>query len=304
MIFVDDASDDGGSTWELLSEFERAYPENVIILHLDENLRQGGARNAAIPYATGEYISFVDADDFVAEDIYEKAYARASCNNADIVQFDFKYYTERLGAIDSRNNYTDQSIVISSEEDRKHFLLSEKITYGCWNKLYKRSLIMEAGVGFAEHVIYEEPLFVYPLLYYGNRFEIMSDALYFYRQNESGTMRKDMTDMNTLMMHADVQFAVWEFMKKTPFINDFYEEIKLYFLHTYFYETMLFGVQRGFGISLELYRKLRETVVKEVGDISNSPYEDMIPKQIELYRLGDDLHDGELRSRLEKIFAV
>jgi glycosyltransferase involved in cell wall biosynthesis len=304
MIFVDDASDDGGATWELLCEFERAYPENVIILHLDENLRQGGARNAAIPYASGDYISFVDADDFVAEDIYEKAYARAVRNNADIVQFDFKYYTERLGVVDSRSSCRDESIVISSQEDRKKLLLSEKITYGCWNKLYKRSLIVDAGVSYAEHVIYEEPLFVYPLLYYGNRFEIMSDALYFYRQNEAGTMRKDMTDMNTLLMHADVQLAVWEFMKRTPYFKDYYEEIKLYFLHTYLYETMLFGVQRGFGISLELYRRLKATATAEVPDIASSPYEHMIPKQIKLYRLPDGLADEELRGRLESIFAV
>ena len=41
LIFVDDASDDAGETWALLEEFERAYPESIMIIHLEENLRQG-----------------------------------------------------------------------------------------------------------------------------------------------------------------------------------------------------------------------------------------------------------------------
>ena len=53
LIFVDDASTDDGSTWNMLQEFERAYPESIMILKLEENMRQGGARNIALQYATG-----------------------------------------------------------------------------------------------------------------------------------------------------------------------------------------------------------------------------------------------------------
>lgn len=48
-------------------------------------------------------------------------------------------------------------------------LIMEKFTYGCWNKLYKRSMVINANTAFAENVIYEEPLFVYPLLFYANK---------------------------------------------------------------------------------------------------------------------------------------
>ena len=222
LIFVDDASDDEGATWALLEEFERAYPESIMIIHLEENLRQGGARNVALGYATGEYLAFVDADDFVEKDFLEKVYRRAVESDADIVQFDYVYYTERLGKVASGRSAADESIRIQTKEERKRFLISEKITYGCWNKLYRRSLVERAGVRYAEHVIYEEPLFVYPLLFYGNRFEIMAEAFYCYRQNEVGTMRLDMRQMTTLQMHADVQLAVWHFMKQTPFFREYY----------------------------------------------------------------------------------
>ena len=47
--------------------------------------------------------------------------------------------------------------------------MSGEFTYGCWNKFYKRELIERAKVKFAEHVAYEEPLFVYPLYFYGTK---------------------------------------------------------------------------------------------------------------------------------------
>lgn len=47
LIFVDDASTDEDATWNMLREFERAYPESIMILKLEENMRQGGARNVA-----------------------------------------------------------------------------------------------------------------------------------------------------------------------------------------------------------------------------------------------------------------
>ena len=76
LIFVDDASTDEDATWNMLQEFERAYPESIMILKLEENMRQGGARNVALQYATGEYIAFVDADDFVAENFLLETYEK------------------------------------------------------------------------------------------------------------------------------------------------------------------------------------------------------------------------------------
>ena len=55
IFFVDDASDDNNATWEMLLEIENEAPESVIILHLEENMRQGEARNAVLPYIHGKY---------------------------------------------------------------------------------------------------------------------------------------------------------------------------------------------------------------------------------------------------------
>ena len=63
IIFVNDASTD--NTAEKLNVFEAMYPESVLVIHLDENVKQGGARNVALQYVSGEYLVFIDSDDWV-----------------------------------------------------------------------------------------------------------------------------------------------------------------------------------------------------------------------------------------------
>lgn len=302
LIFVDDASTDEGKTWALLQEFERAYPQSVIIVHLEENMRQGGARNVGIQYAGGEYLAFVDADDFVAEEWLEQVYSEAARTEADIIQFEYYYYTDRIGAVSSGRKICAEQIYLHSIEERKQFLMAEKITYGCWNKLYRRTMVMDMGVRYAEHMIYEEPLFVYPLLFPANSIVIMDKPYYYYRQNNTGTMRYDMENVQTILMHAKVQKMVWDYMKKTIFFGNYYEEIKLYFLHTYFYETLYFAKRRGFEVPMEMYRMLASTVKQEVPDYTESPYESLIPLQMELYRQEErGMTKEKLYAYMEKI---
>ena len=284
LIFVNDASDDEGRTWAMLMEFERAYPESVIIIDMPVNRRQGGARNEGLKYATGEYIAYVDADDWLETDAYEKVYSMAKEYDADIVQFNHNYYIDGIGLADNKNEMKTEIIQINLPKDRKEMLMTEKFTYGCWNKLYRRTMVLEAGVHFAENMIYEEPLFVYPLLYYANKLVKMSDKLYIYRQNNSGTMRNDMKEKNTLLQHARVQLMVWEFMKKTPYFKEYYEEIKLYFLHTYLFEILDFAKQREMTIEYEMYIPLARTALEEVDNITESSYASILGKQMPLYK--------------------
>ena len=64
IILVDDASTDGGATLGIIMQYEQKYPENIIAVSLEENVRQGGARNVGVSYANGQYLIFCDADDW------------------------------------------------------------------------------------------------------------------------------------------------------------------------------------------------------------------------------------------------
>lgn len=302
LIFVDDCSTDNGATWEYLTEFERAYPDSVAIIGLEENLRQGGARNVALQYATGEYIAFVDADDYVEPQFCETLYNIAKKYDADIVQCSHKLYLEKVNTVISNPaKMKTETIFINSDDDRKKMLMSEKLTYGCWNKLYRRNLVIESGVGYGEHCIYEEPLFVYPLLYFGSRFAIISDELYIYRQNPNGTMQNDMKAYNTMFDHTNVQRKVWEFMQNTEFFDRFYEEIKAYFLHTYLYEILDFSKKRDMYIKYEDYMKLVDYVKANVSDYMEGKYKSIMPLQAKLYEL---IYNGLTEEKYKEFVAL
>lgn len=131
---------------------------------------------------------------------------------------------------------------------------------------------------------------------------MISDPLYVYRQNEAGTMWQNMKQADTLFDHAKVQQMVWRFMKGTEFFHTFYEEIKLYFLHTCFYETLYFAKLRNMKISMEQYRQLEEMALKEVLDPGQSVYETLIPQQMKLYRLAEKgMGEEELSAYMDQL---
>ena len=85
LIFVNDASTD--STLEKLAVWESQYPDSITVISLTENCRQGAARNVGMEYATGEYIGFVDSDDYVDITMFEKMYQVHQENDVNFVVF-------------------------------------------------------------------------------------------------------------------------------------------------------------------------------------------------------------------------
>ena len=68
IIAVDDASTDG--SLDILRRYELDYPEKVKVIHYEKNRRQGGAKNEGLKVARGEWIGFLDSDDWVTPDCY------------------------------------------------------------------------------------------------------------------------------------------------------------------------------------------------------------------------------------------
>ena len=85
-------------------------------------------------------------------------------SDADIIQFEYFYYTDRLGAVDSGRNVTPEVIKISSVSERKKFLISEKVTYGCWNKLYRHDLLKRL-IPPTQNMSFMRSRFLYTLFY-------------------------------------------------------------------------------------------------------------------------------------------
>ncbi len=276
-IFVNDASTDDGHTINKLMEIEKEAPESVIIVDLDKNSGPGGARNAGIQYAQGEYIQFFDADDELRQDACELLCKTAKENDADIIQFNHLYV---LGdeSRSSRSSTENKNYVIRTKEDRIQFLDASLVTYGCTNKLYRTSLIHEVGARFPEIVRYEEPLFVYPLFLYAKSVFLLDEDLYIYRFREGSTVTSSLG--KRVLEHPQVQLMLLEdCMARGDVFIEYRDIIAIYFLWSFYCETISYcGNYKNAVLPLDYFAGMQKICREIFPGWRQNPYIWKIPK--------------------------
>ena len=170
IILVNDGSKDGSE--EIAKEYKNKYPDKIIYLE-KENGGLSDARNYAIPYATGEYIAFLDSDDYIEEEMYEEMYETAKLDKADIVECDYLWeYPEET--IESKGR---------TYKNRQDMLLNARVV--AWNKLIKRELLEKTMIRFPVGLRYEDVEFFYKLVPYINSISIVKKPFVHYVQREN-----------------------------------------------------------------------------------------------------------------------
>lgn len=269
VIFVDDASTD--NTLECLREFARAYPQSVEVVSLPENRRQGGARNAGLARAVGEYVMFLDSDDWLDDSMCEKTYGKAAEYRVDILQFCLIHVYRQGSTKDSASRYGFLDGTLP--EIRKGMLLGTLFTFGSQNKLYRTSFLREQEAVFPEGVVYEEPYFVYPLLFEAERFYSMEEGVYYYRQTEPSTTVKHMKEKNTLYNHPFVQLELLKkLISRKRYIEEYYSEIEFHFLHSYYIETIYFAGKDNKYLGADYFHNMQRTILELFPEYKQNPY--------------------------------
>ena len=269
IILVDDASTD--ETLSILQEYEQRYPEHILLIPCESNGRQGRARNIGLAYASGTYISFIDADDWIHKDMYNILYHIACNTQCDIVQF--RYISKNSYEADETLSNLNYTLYDFSKANRRNMLLrSDILNESCTTKFYKKSLLVQAGVQYAENVSYEEPLFTYPLKFWVQKAAVLNIPLYYYRYNPQGTTMHHMSNMATITEHIAVQQQTYDFMKNTEFWIEYQKEIELYYIHTFYAETFYFLKKRGFTMPLPLFRFISQQLITNVPEHLSNPY--------------------------------
>ncbi len=177
IILVDDGSND--NSMELIEKFS----DNRIKVFSQENQGQSKARNTGLDIATGEFIGFIDADDWVDLDFYEKLYSAATSNNADIAMADFIRKGPNKHKI--RLNLSEQKIYTTIEDKIK---ISNALKEGCiWNKIYKREILN--NLRFNEGMYFEDGPFTLKALFNSNKLVTVVGTFYYYYQNPKSTVK-------------------------------------------------------------------------------------------------------------------
>ncbi len=180
IILVDDGSPD--NCGEIIDSYAKQY-DNIVVVH-KENGGLSDARNAGLRVAKGQYIGFVDPDDYVQQDMFEKMYYSANTNESDLV---FCGYNEVFSP-----TYTQQRTFEYISEFKSAADILVACVEGCigaysWNKIFKNSLIKDNAIQFPKGVVVsEDQVFFFEYIKYIRSFSVVPDCLYNYiRNNES-----------------------------------------------------------------------------------------------------------------------
>ena len=268
-IFVDDCSTDSGKTINILNSIKKEEPDSVRVISSDRNRGPGGARNIGISYATGIYLHFTDSDDELYDDTIEKLYNIALTYDTDIIQ-----YNEIL-IVNDKNRLSKASgesrfYIIDASEERVDFLNSTKVTYGCKNKFYNLDFIRNCRVRFAENLVYEEPLFVYPLFLYAKRVYLSEEGLYKYHLHPNSIVTSQIG--KRILDHPKVQLLVLEdCMKRSELYAKYKDVIACYFLWSFYCETLMFASEhREAVLPIDYFYYMQEICRKLYPDWENN----------------------------------
>nr|MBL0690375.1 glycosyltransferase family 2 protein [Alphaproteobacteria bacterium] len=157
IICVDDCSPDG--SMEIVRQFAKDDKRIKIITH-KKNLRQGGARNSGIEVARGEYIFFLDPDDFLSNDTVLRDLCDIAVeNDAKIVNAKFQHYNNKVGQFCKLDNSLKLGGVLLQILPDNFFELPFSATV----KLYHSSVFNDKNIRFENNIIYEDVLFYFIL---------------------------------------------------------------------------------------------------------------------------------------------
>ena len=270
ILCVNDASTD--TTWDKLVQWERQYSENVILINCEENGAQGRARNIALSYATGEYITFVDADDWLELDAYEKMYRAMQTYSCDIVRCGWirDEGNDDIGQVQPKRLGQDSFLEINDEEERKKFLVTDIMGHICVDKMYTAKFIFEHQITFPEGCKYEDIYWGVMCYFYAERVYFLNEVMYHYFVNAQSTVMK--TDVAYHMDRFKVVMYLWEECEKRGFLEKYPLEMELNFLIHFYLNGIKMMVICYSDVKYKEFQEICKVVLKTIPNYKDNPY--------------------------------
>lgn len=170
ILVINDGSTDDSK--EIIDEFYKKYPDKIVAIHT-ENQGVSMARNEGLKRVSGDYVGFVDSDDYIEFTMYEKLYNKITSSDFDMV------------ACDTIAHYPNHDLIIHSniEDDQNINKLLIDSYAVLWNKLFRRGYV--ENVRFKKDFWYEDVLFLFQVYPQLRKVGSIEDTLYHYVQNQS-----------------------------------------------------------------------------------------------------------------------
>lgn len=180
IILVDDGSPD--SCPQICDDWAKK-DSRIKVIH-KQNGGLSDARNAGISVATGEWIVFIDSDDWIENDALEKMFQRSQTDQSDVVSCGVKWVKEDDTLI---NEVTvSQEEVLDTKSAMREIIVDGKLKQHVWNKLYMRSLV--ADIPFEKGKYHEDVFWSYQVFGRAKKVSLMMESFYHYIQRSNSIM--------------------------------------------------------------------------------------------------------------------
>lgn len=193
VICVNDGSTD--NSLEILQKYAKKDKRFKVLNQ--KNQGQGVARNNALNIANGEYILFVDPDDFIELNMLEVLNERLDVQNIDVAFFDYQIFGENTKTKivrfmdEMKNNFNlniDDNFIFNWQELVKNNFSS--ISMMVWNKVYSNKFIQDNNIRFAPNKHAEDHIFSISATLLANKISYIKKTLYYYRKRSDSSVNK------------------------------------------------------------------------------------------------------------------
>ena len=257
LILVDDGSSDNSK--KIIADYQKQH-KNIRYIY-QKNSGQASARNKGLEFATGEFISFVDSDDWIDENMYLDLYGKAKELKCDIVTCDSMYIKE------NRNEYFSNNF---APDSNKNFII---MNTGPCNMIIKRDLIIEKKFKFPEGIIYED-LAIIPSLGIGSKIFLVEKPYYNYliRANSTMNSQKYNTKLEDVFKSFDILYN--NFLKQNA-VEEYHEEIEFLYIRKLLMSASLRFIQ--FNDPNGCIAKISNTIKEKFPKWKNNSYYKKLP---------------------------
>ena len=201
LLLIDDGSPDGSGA--ICDRYAAAHPNQVRALH-QPNGGAGAARNRGIELAQGDYLLFVDGDDWLAPNLLEDLSASIAATPADL--YLFGALVERDGKVTGELHEELPADLPTHTKDAPQLFFG---VMAPWNRAYRRTLFTEGGIRFATKVWYEDIRIVTKVLALAEQVVRLPGAYYHYLQREGSAMNNKNCARNVEILYAFDDILGW-----------------------------------------------------------------------------------------------
>lgn len=303
IICVNDGSTDNSS--EILEEYAKK-DSRFKIIH-QKNYGLGMAKNNAMSQSKGEFILFLEADDWIEQNMCKRLYAHATQLNSDLVIFDTLWHTKN-GKISEYSYFPNNGFTenYKSFTFDYHFIKNQLMIGNLgtiWSKFYKSSLIKNNNIQFPEHKIYNNVEFHFKAILLAKNISYIPETFYHYTRLNKPSLQTSFRDGKDELIWLDVLYEIYNVFTENNLMN----EMRLYFINyciCYSFDKlkkMCLEHQTIFLNELKSFFKMLNPTNEELDSLKTSNLNNLTIKYLPIY---NDLINNNLQSLRLHLFEI